>query len=182
MLQSSTLRLHTRLSRATFAACEMQSMHRLKSLGEPWGSKMLHIMVKRLFLVSALLTSSSGNRGPFSSSVSRHIVGGLNEGFPKAPCQFFVLGYSNTSSIRMPSKLLEHILNSLDLPCLPKPYCSICFGYCHRYPKDSEKLELARQTGLTRNQVMSLILNQKLDLQIRTIHVYIFLLASFHFV
>lgn len=138
-------------------------MHRLRSPGEPWGSKMLYILVKRAFLVSALSTNTLGNRELFSSLVSRHIVGGLNEGFPKVPCQFFALGCSNTSSIRMPSKLLVHILNiwiSYVYQCLNVPFS---FGYFHRYPKDSEKLKLARQTGLTRNQVMSLILNQKLD-------------------
>lgn len=137
-------------------------MHRLRSPGEPWESKMLYILVKKAFPVSALSTNTSGNREPCSISVSLHIVGGLNEGFLKAPCLFFALGSSNTSSIRTPSKLLVHILyiwisyvyQGLNVPFLL---------YFHRYPKDSEKLKLARQTGLTRNQVTSLILNRKFD-------------------
>jgi hypothetical protein len=75
------------------------------------------------------------------------MLGGHREAFLKIQSRFSVPGFLNTSFIRKLFNLWKYFhlpFSAVVLMILFHPF---------RYPKDSEKLMLARQTGLTRSQV-----------------------------
>lgn len=139
---------------ASSAAWGTQSRSRFKLLVEAWESKV--IVKGKDYIVSVTWTSSWGSKGPFSNLVWCASLGGHRGACQRLLFQSFVLGFSNISSIRMFLSLFSfscdlcamHHLGPVNMHS--DSFWSSCF---FSYPKDSEKIMLARQTGLTRSQV-----------------------------
>ncbi|KAK8696157.1 hypothetical protein V6N13_001294 [Hibiscus sabdariffa] len=75
------------------------------------------------------------------------MLGGLKEGFLRAPFQSCALGFLSSFSIHMCLDPYFHA-NTKNFSSL-----TLLNFVLTKYPKDSEKIMLAKQTGLTRNQV-----------------------------